>query len=189
MTENVTLFLRQNRRGDKHAEEQLLEAVYGELKRIARAQLRNRSPDQTLQPTALVNEAYLKVSNTASKNWVNRKHFFRVAANAMRQVVVDHARARAAKKRGGDLSPLPIDEAILSAKQITDDIVALDQALDRLREVDEQTYQVVELRFLCGLTVEETAEAIGVSARTVKREWQFGRAWLKSALNGGSHAK
>lgn len=184
MAEDVTLLLEQYRHGDKSAGEQLLEAVYGELKRIARAQLRHRSRDQTLQPTALVNEAYLKLDAAASKNWMNRKHFYRVAANAMRQVVVDHARAHAALKRGGDLPTLPIDEVVVCTGEARDKILALDQVLDQLRAVDEQTYQVVQLRFFCGLTVDETAEAIGVSSRTVKRDWRFGRAWLRSALGG-----
>ena len=186
MAGNVTQLLEQLKLGDKQAEERLLESVYGELKRIARSHLRNVPRDGTLQPTALVNEAYLKLTAAESKDWQNRKHFYRVASHAMRQVLVDYVRSRLAEKRGGDRSPVPIDEAILPAKGTSSDILAVDEALDRLKKVDDRVYQVVELRFFGGLSVEETAEVLSIAPRTVKREWRLGRAWLRGALQSAS---
>ncbi|MCP5113147.1 MAG: RNA polymerase subunit sigma-70, partial [bacterium] len=127
----------------------------------------------------------LKLAAAESKDWQNRKHFFRVASRAMRQVVVDHVRRHLAEKRGGEFSPLPIDEAILASRGTPSDILAVDEALDRLKEIDHRVYQVVELRFFGGLSVEETAEVLDIAPRTVKREWRAGRAWLRGALEAG----
>ncbi|MCB1022666.1 MAG: sigma-70 family RNA polymerase sigma factor, partial [Acidobacteria bacterium] len=136
----------------------------------------------TLQTTALVNEAYLKLVRQDDADWANRAHFFAVAAQIMRRILVDHARGRLAGKRGGGAIAVPLDEAFVFSPERCAEVVALDEALIRLEEQDERVGKVVELRFFAGLSVEETAEALKISTRTVKRDWQFGRAWLQSEL-------
>jgi RNA polymerase sigma factor (TIGR02999 family) len=156
----------------------LSQQVYDQLRRIARARLAREGPGHTLQATALVNEAYLKLQNHPSVIVGDRALFFRAAANAMRQILIDHARSRGSVKRGGSLRRTFIDVAELAAEQDAAQILALDEAIARLESQEPQAAQVMKLRFFTGLSVEETAAVLGLSERTVKREWQFARAWL-----------
>ena len=179
---DVTRLLNRLQQGDRKAESLLIPLVYDELRRLASAYMRRERPGHTLQSTALVHEAYIKLSDQKNVSWQNRAHFFAVAAQLMRRILVDHARARLARKRGSRPDLIPVDEAFAFTPERSNDLLALDEALNRLGEKDPRTLQVVELRFFGGLTVEQTAEAMGISARTVKREWNFGRAWLRAEL-------
>jgi RNA polymerase sigma factor (TIGR02999 family) len=180
--------LRRLQEGDREAEAHLIEKVYGELRKLAASYLRRERPGHSLQPTALVNEAYLKLTKLDRLGWQDRSHFFGVAAHLMRQILVDHARARRAEKRGGGVGVVPLDEALILEKGRPMEIIALDEALDRLHEKDPRAAKVVECRFFGGLSVEETAQVLGVAARTVKRDWNLGRAWLQRELSRtGSH--
>jgi RNA polymerase sigma factor (TIGR02999 family) len=169
--------------GDQHALEQLVPLVYGELRRLAQAYLRRERPDHTLQSTALVHEAFLRLVNQRSVHWKNRAHFFGIAAQLIRRILVDHARAHQADKRGAGAFKLSLDEAIGVARKQDLDLVALDDALHKLARLDPQQGRIVELRFFTGLSIEETAEVIGVSPATVKREWSTARAWLYRDLS------
>ena len=182
----ITLLLRRLQEGDKGAEEHLIEKVYGELRKLAASYLRRERPGHSLQPTALVNEAYLKLTRLDRLSWQDRSHFFGVAAHLMRQILVDHARARRAEKRGGDVRVVPLDEALILDKGRPMEIIALDEALDRLQEKDPRGAKVVECRFFGGLSVEETAEVLGIAPRTVKRDWYLCRAWLQRELSRNS---
>jgi RNA polymerase sigma-70 factor (ECF subfamily) len=164
--------------GDGGALEELLPLVYAELRRLAAGYLRRERPGHTLQPTALVNEAYLRLVDQSQVRWQNRAHFMGVAAQMMRRILVDHARGQRAEKRGGDFQKLSLDENIDVSGERAEELVALDEALERLAELDPQKSRIVELRFFGGLSVEETAEVIGVSAPTVKRQWRMAKAWL-----------
>ncbi len=168
--------------GNKEAEAALIPLVYGELRRIAARLMRGEGPNHTLQTTALVHEAYLRLARPQGTAWKDRAHFFAVAATIMRRILVDHARARKAEKRGGS-PPLPLDliEPVVSLEE-PDQILAIDAALSRLAELDDRQSRIVELRFFAGMTVEETASALEISPRTVKREWQLARAWLYGEL-------
>lgn len=168
--------------GDRPALNQLFPIVYAELRRLAHRQLARIRPGDTLQTTALVHEAYLKLLGTARPEWNDRRHFFAVASRAMRQISVDYARTRAAQKRGGDVSALTLDEQLLSIPERAYELVLLDDALTELESLSERPARVVELRFFGGLSVEETAAVMDVSERTVKREWQKARAFLFDAL-------
>ena len=168
---------------DPEARERLMEAVYPELHRIAAAQMRKERPDHTLQPTALVHEAYLKLVDQTRADWRDRAHFLGIAARAMRQILVDHARRHNAQKRGGDLQRVTLDESLDGAAPKLE-VIALHEALERFAEMDERAAQVVELRIFGGLTVEETAEVLGVSKRTVDADWSMARLWLARALGG-----
>jgi len=170
--------------GDASARQQLMPLVYDELRRVARRSLAGQRNDHTLQSTALVHEAYLRLAGPRAMHWQNRSHFFAVAAQMMRQILVDHARRRLAAKRGGSSLTLSLDEAVALPQQTRVDLVALDDALTRLAELDQRQSQVVELRFFGGLSVEETARALGISVATVKREWAVARAWLYAELHG-----
>jgi RNA polymerase sigma factor (TIGR02999 family) len=164
--------------GDQAALEDVMQAVYHELKRMADRYLRFESPGNTLQPTALVHEAYLRLIDQTQVNWQNRSHFFGVAARMMRRILVDHARTRRRDKRGGAATKLSLDVAMNLGSGREADLVSLDDALKALADLDSRKSQVVELRFFGGLSVEETAEALNVSPQTVLRDWRLAKAWL-----------
>jgi RNA polymerase sigma factor (TIGR02999 family) len=164
--------------GNRAVLNELLPLVYGELRSLAANYLRRERSGHTLQPTALVHEAYLRLVDQNQVRWQNRAHFFGVAAQMMRRILVDHARGHNAGKRGSDFQKLSLDENIDVSGERAADIVALDDALRELAVIDEQKSRIVELRFFGGLSVEETAEVLGVSAPTVKRQWRMAKAWL-----------
>jgi RNA polymerase sigma-70 factor, ECF subfamily len=160
--------------------------IYGELRRLAASYLRRERRDHTLQPTALVNEAFLKLVDQRDVRWENRAHFFGIAAQMMRRILVDHARAHGASKRGAGERPLSLEEASIAAPTPDVNVIALDEALTRLATLDPQQSRVVELRFFGGLTVEETAEVLHISPATVGREWKVAKAWLYAELERAS---
>jgi RNA polymerase sigma-70 factor, ECF subfamily len=168
--------------GDQEALNKLIPLVYDELHKLARRYLRRERPDHTLQTTALVHEAYLKLVDQREANWENRVQFFAVAAQLMRRLLVDYARRHRASKRGGDLFKLSLDEALVSSEEKDAELLALDEALDRLAAVDPQQSRVVELRVFSGLSLEETAQALNISPRTVRREWSMAKAWLHQQI-------
>ncbi|MGA8366628.1 MAG: sigma-70 family RNA polymerase sigma factor [Candidatus Acidiferrales bacterium] len=169
-------------RGDEEAREALIPVVYDELRRLARRHLWRERPDHTLQSAALVNEAYLRLVRQDAPQWQNRAHFFGVAAQLMRHILVDHARNRLAAKRGAGAPRLALDPELAPARKQEIDLVALDDALAKLASLDPQQGRVIELRFFGGLSIEETAVVLGVSPATVKREWATARAWLHREL-------
>jgi RNA polymerase sigma factor (TIGR02999 family) len=180
----VTLLLERWARGDSEAFRALMPLVYEELRRLAGAYLSDERPSHTLQPTALVHEAYLRLSGIRELRLNNRSHFYGAAAQVMRRVLVDHARQRQALKRGGPTAPLvPLDEAIDSPIDMEIDFVDLDKALEALERIAPDKARVVELRFFGGLSVEETAEYLSIAPATVKRHWAFARAWLFQRLS------
>ncbi|HWW86289.1 MAG TPA: sigma-70 family RNA polymerase sigma factor [Vicinamibacterales bacterium] len=168
--------------GRAEALDRLLPIVYGELHRLAQRQMRQERAGHTLQATALVHEAYLKLVDQRRVQWRNRAHFFGVAAQVMRRILVDHARSHAAQKRGGGWEALSLDDAPMIAVEPAVDVVALDDALNRLGALDVQQAKVVELRYFGGLTIDETAEVLRVSPATVSREWTLAKAWLFGEL-------
>ena len=168
--------------GDEAARDEMLPLVYEELRRLARQCMRGERAGHTLQTTALVNEAYLRLVDMRQVSWRDRAHFFALASRVIRHVLVDAARSRRSLKRGADACPEAIDEDLLISENPPADIIALDDALRALSAIDERKNQVVELRFFGGLTVEETAEVLGVSAETVKRDWKLAKAWLRREL-------
>lgn len=170
-------------RGDRAALDELMPLVYDDLRRYAHSFLRRRSHHHTLQPTALVHEAYLRLAGREGTSWQNRAQFFGLAAKIMRELLIDYARAQAADKRGGSQLRLSLSAADRFNSAAEVDLLALDQALRELTALDAHYGQVVELRYFGGLTVEETAEVMRVSAATVKRDWKFARAWLKRELS------
>ena len=170
-------------RGNQEAREALIPVVYDELRRLARARLWRERPDHTFESAALVNEAYLRLVRQQSPNWRNRTHFFAAAAQLMRHILVDHARGRRAAKRGAGAPRLALDPEIAPAREQREiDVVALDDALTRLANMDPEQGRLVELRYFGGLSIEETAAVMGTSPATVKREWATARAWLKREL-------
>lgn len=179
---DVTQLLRNWQVGDQSARDQLLEIVYEELRRQAARYLRRERPDHTLQPTALVHEAYLELIDQSRVNWENRAHFFGAAARLMRRVLVDHARAHQAEKRGSGEEKLALDEAMAVPQSKDLNILALNDALEELARMDEQQSRIVELRYFGGLSIEETATVTGVSPATVKREWAMAKAWLQTQI-------
>jgi len=181
---NPTDLLKKAADGDDKAVSRLMPLVYDELRRLAASYLRRERPGQTLQATALVNEAYIRLISERAHNFQNRTHFLAIAALSMRQILVQRARRRNAAKRGGDPRRITLDEQLLPAGggQGDVDVLALDTALDRLAALDERQAKVVELRYFGGLTVEETADALGISPATVKRHWTLARAWLRREL-------
>jgi RNA polymerase sigma factor (TIGR02999 family) len=180
----VTALLLSWSNGDRDALAGLMPLVYDELRRLALDHLRRERPEHTLQPTALVNEVYLRLVDQRRVSWQTRAQFFGLAAQLMRHVLVDHARSRAAAKRGGLVRKLSLDEALVAADEVAAELVALDEALVRLAAIDERKSRVVEMRFFAGLSVEEAAEALGVSDKTVMRDWRIAKMWLHRELNG-----
>lgn len=179
----VTELLVRWRGGDKEALDSLMPLVYGELRRIAQHYLNNERSGHTLQSTALVHEAYVRLAHQDLPQWQNRAHFFAVAAQLMRQILVDYARSHRASKRGGDVYKLALDDAEEQPQAADLDIVALDDALKTLALMDAQQSKVVELKFFGGLSIEDTAEVLGISPSTVKRDWVTARAWLYRELD------
>ena len=178
----VTQLLRQWSEGHQGALDRLLPQIYAELRKLASSYLRRERSDHTLQATALVHEAFLRLIDQHSVKWQNRAHFFGIAAQLMRRILVDHARAHGAVKRGAGEARLPLDEALVVAPSTDVDLLALDEALTRLALIDAQQSRVVELRFFGGLTMEETAEVLRISRATVGREWTLAKAWLYAEL-------
>ena len=170
--------------GKEHAFDELLPLVQHELRRRAAAYMRRERQNHTLQPTALVNEAFLKLVDQRNVRWQNRAHFFAVASQAMRRILVDHARTHQRVKRGGSAPPVTLDEAMIAAEGRSIDLLALDQALERLAALDPRQARIVELRFFGGQSVEETAEILSISPATIKREWSMAKAWLHAELSG-----
>ena len=178
-SEGVTRLLVEWQNGDQQALDSLIPLVYQELRAIAGRYLSRESPSHTLQSTALVHEAYFKLIGQRRVRWQNRAHFFGIAAQLMRRILIDHARHQARDKRGGPAPKLSLDEAMATAGTAPDlDLLALDQALTSLAEIDPRGARIIELRFFSGLSLEETAEVMGISAGTVKRDWSAARAWL-----------
>jgi RNA polymerase sigma factor (TIGR02999 family) len=179
----ITQILREWSEGNREALERLLPLVYNELHRQASRYLRRERPGHTLQTTALINEAYLKLIEQKNVAWQGRTHFFALAANAMRQILVDYARTKHRLKRGGEMQKLHLDEALaIAADERNIDLMALDEALTRLEKIDRQQARIVELRYFSGLSLEETAEALHISRATAAREWAMARAWLHREL-------
>jgi RNA polymerase sigma factor (TIGR02999 family) len=181
----VTRLLVDWSKGDQKALDDLMPVVFDELRSLARRYLRRERTDHTLQPTALVNEAYLRLIDQRSVQWQNRAHFFGVAAQMMRRILVDHARGHHREKRGGGAVKVTLDEVVSLTDQGAAELVVLDEALTALGEMDERKSRVVELRYFGGLSVEETAEVLQVSANTVLRDWKLAKAWLYSRIRGG----
>ncbi len=186
--QQITQLLHQWRAGDSFALDRLMPVVLGELRRLARIHMRGEARDHTLQPTALVNEAYLRLTQLHEMNWQDRTHFFAMSSRLMRRVLVDAARARRAGKRGRNVVRVTLDDSRLADAHHADapDVLALDVALTELAERDERKARVVELRFFGGLSVEETAAALDVSVETVARDWRFAKLWLRRAIAGRS---
>lgn len=182
LTGEVTRLLVDLRAGNKEAEAQLFTILYDELRRVAASQLRRERPDHTLQPTELVNIVYERFVEHSQHNWENRAHFKATCALIMQQILVDHARARNAAKRGGGNRPLQIDECVVSIAARPVDVLALHEALAKLEEFDPRQSQVVRLRFFGDMTEKEISHVLGMSVRTVKRDWEAGRAWLHKAM-------
>jgi RNA polymerase sigma factor (TIGR02999 family) len=183
LQQDVTRLLVRLTDGDRGVLDELLPVVYGELRKLASSYLRRERVGHTLQPTALVHEAYMRLVDQTQVQWQNRAHFFGVAAQMMRRILVDYARAHEAEKRGGEFQKLSLDENIDVSGERDVNLVALDDALNLLADIDPQKMKIVELRFFGGLSVEETAEVLGVSAPTVKRQWRMAKAWLYGQVN------
>ena len=177
------------RGGEEGALGQLVPLVHDELRRIARRCMRGESAEQSLQATALVSEAYVRLVDVQRMNWTNRIHFLAMAARIMRRILVDSARAKHSQKRGGDIAKVPLDEECVAVDAPAQSLLALNDALERLSAVDERKGQVVELRFFGGLTVEETAAALDVSVETVMRDWKLAKAWLRRDLGPTGEAR
>ena len=180
----ITRLLADWSKGDRDALEQLTPLVHAELRRIARRQMSRERPGHTLQATALINEAYLRLAGREGFEWHDRLHFYAVCAQVMRHILIDHARARARDKRGGEAVHISLAGAGLVAAERSADLLALDEALKALEEVDAQKGRIVELRYFAGLTIEETAELLGVAPITVRREERRARAWLQRMMSG-----
>jgi RNA polymerase sigma-70 factor (ECF subfamily) len=181
-TGQITILLHRLRTGDEHAQSDLLSLVYDQLHRIARQQLQAERREHTLQPTALVNELYLRLKLDKSIDWQDRKHLFSVVAVTMRRILVDHARARNAQRRPSPNRRVDIDNCFVRSDDHPAEFLILNDALDRLAEHDPRQAEIVRLRFFAGLTTEETAAVLNIGERTVKRDWQMARAWLSSLL-------
>lgn len=185
---DITSILAELPEAGQQAMARLMPLVYEELRAVAEAYLHRERPDHTLQTTALVNEAYLRLCRREDAAWNNRAHFYRAAAKTMRRVLINHAVQRRALKRGGGRRAVDLDAATLPAADQSTDLIALDEALRRLAEIDEQKAQVVELRFFAGCSIEDAAKALDISTATVERDWRFARAWLRTELSDEDHA-
>jgi len=179
----ITQLLLAWNQGDRRARDELMPFIYDELRRLARGYLRRERINHTLQPTALVHEAFLRLIDQSKVNWQNRAHFFGIAARLMRQILINHAEARRAAKRGGEAERVSLNDVDHFAAGQEIDLIALNEALNNLERIDPQQGQIVELRYFSGLTIEEIAEALGVAPATVKREWSTARAWLRRELS------
>lgn len=168
--------------GDQSVLENLFSLIYDELRRLAQSQLRSERKFHTLNATALVHEAYIKLVDKSEVNWQNRAHFFALAAKSMRQILIDYARKRKAEKRGADLPLVTFDEQSVKCEARADELLAMDEALQELENAEQRASKVVELKFFGGLTYEEIAEVLGISVPTVRRDWRFAQAWLSEAL-------
>jgi RNA polymerase sigma-70 factor, ECF subfamily len=177
-SEDVTALLGQLSKGNDAAASKLISLVYDELRRLAGGFMRRERIDHTLQPTALVHEAYLRLIEQRTIDWQGRAHFFGIAAQMMRRILIDHARGHLRDKRGGGIIPVPLDEALVFSPEQSSELIKLDESLERLAKFDPRQSRIVELRFFGGLTVEQTADMLGISAKTVKREWSMAKAWL-----------
>jgi len=182
----VTELLRAWSDGDAGALDRLIPLVDAELRRVARVRMSRERRDHTLQTTALVNEAFLRLVDARSVRWHDRAHFLGIAARLMRRVLVDYARSRGYQKRGGDVTRVTLTEAVAVTPPLSVDLIALDRALERLSAVDDRKARVIELRFFGGLTVEQAAEALGVSTDTIKRDWRLAKLWLLRELQGAA---
>ncbi len=182
MAEDVTQLLIDWNEGDQGALGDLVPLVYDELHRLAESHMRRERQNHTLQPTALVNEAYMQLVDQTRVKWKNRQQFFAVSATLMRRIVLKHARRHGAQKRGGGVSPVQAEDDLLVSPEKASHIVAVDEALQALEKIDPRQAKVVELRFFCGFTIEETASTLDLSPATVKREWTMARAWLTDAI-------
>jgi RNA polymerase sigma-70 factor (ECF subfamily) len=185
---DVTALLRHLRDGDDRALDRLLPLVYGEMRALAAYHMRGERKNHTLQPTALVHEAYLRLVDRESPDWDNRAHFFGVASQVIRRILVEHAREKLRKKRGGGAVRVTLTEAALSGPAMDMDVLALDEALSRLGTEDDTAQKIVELRFFGGMTAQETATALDLSVRTVHRRWAYAKAWLYRELMDGGKA-
>lgn len=179
----VTNLLHEMKRGSKEAEGKLIPLVYKELRRIAAGYLRKEIRGHSLQPTALVHEAYLRLTDIREVDWQSRSHFFAISATIMRRILVDHARASHTHKRGEGWDAVSLNDAILPSPGRAPEIMALDEALDRLAKLDERQAKIVELRFFAGMSEEQAGLVLGISSRTVKRDWRIAKAWLFKELN------
>ncbi len=186
--EDVTVLLAELTKGNEQAASRLIPLVYEELRRLADNYMRRERSNHTLQATALVHEAYLKLVEQRSVDWQSRAHFMGIAAQLMRRILIDHARGHLRDKRGGGERPVPLDENLVFAPEQSMDLIKLDQALQQLAGIDPRQARIVELRFFGGLTVEETADALAISPKTVKRDWSVAKAWLHGELKTKSHA-
>ncbi len=182
----ITQLLKSLGKGDRTAEARLIELVHPELRAMAARMMRGEAPDHTLQPTALVNEAYLHLVSQKESDWKDRAHFFGVAAQVMRHILVDHARKQTAQKRGGRSVHFQLDDCLMVSKERLEDLLVLEEALEKLEHHDPRAIQVFVMRFFGGLSIDETAEVLQISSRTVKRDWNYGRAWLRTELSGKS---
>ena len=188
MQQGVTELLVAWSEGDKAALDELMPAVYDELRRLAKSHLSRERPGHTLQTTALVHEAYLRLVDQKAVNWQNRAQFFGIAAQMMRRILINHAKERHAQKREGYATKVSLDEAVSFFEKREVDLMALDEALNTLTVLDPQQTQIVELRFFGGLTIEEIAEVAGISPATTKREWDSAKLWLRRQLNIGGNS-
>lgn len=186
LPEEITQLLLSWSEGDKAALDRLIPLVYPELRRLARIYMSRESPAHTLQTSGLINEAYLRLVDQHQIEWQNRAHFFAVAAQVMRHILIDHARSHRYAKRGAGAQHVPLDEVAVVAMERAEELVALDDALTKLAQIDERKSQIVELRFFGGLTGEEIAELINLSPITVKREWRSAKAWLHLEISKGA---
>jgi RNA polymerase sigma factor (TIGR02999 family) len=182
----VTRLLLEWSDGDERARDEMLPLVYNELRRLAASYLRRERPGHTLRPTELVHDAYLRLIDQRQVNWKNRAQFVGLAAVMMRRILVNHARERAADKRGGDVQKVPLSGVDVASAPQDVDVIALHSALDQLEAIDQRKSRIVELRFFGGLTTNEIAEVLHISPATIERDWSFARAWLYDALGGGN---